>query len=75
MYFDSSAIREVASGFEGIRSNLEKLAQLVKQALPADQRLQDSVDNQLSIRVKLIEKGMTGEQADAVLQKYARTPT
>lgn len=71
VYFDSSAIREIASGFEGIRSNLEKLAQLVKQALPDDRRLQDSVDNQLSIRVKLIEKGVTGEQADAVLQKYA----
>jgi|GEM_PF-1191051 len=71
VYVDSSAIQEVASGFEGIRSNLENLAELVKKALPDDQRLKDSVDNQLSIRGKLIEKGMTDEQADAVLEKYA----
>ncbi|WP_279625545.1 hemagglutinin repeat-containing protein [Desulfomicrobium norvegicum] len=71
VYFDSAAIQEIASGFAGIRGNLETLGELVKQALPDDQRLQDSVDNQLSIRGKLIEKGMTDEQADAMLQKYA----
>jgi filamentous hemagglutinin len=71
VYFDSAAIQEIASGFAGIRGNLETLGELVKQALPDDQRLQDSVDNQLSIRGKLIEKGMTDEQVDAMLQKYA----
>jgi filamentous hemagglutinin len=71
VYVDSSAIQEIASGFEGIRGNLETLGELVKKVLPDDARLRDSVANQLSLKEKLIESGKSAEEAEALVQKYA----
>lgn len=71
VYVDSSAIREVANGFEGIRGNLETLGELVKKVFPDDARLRDSVTNQLSLKEKLIESGKSAEEAEALVQKYA----
>ncbi|SFL95196.1 Haemagluttinin repeat-containing protein [Desulfomicrobium norvegicum] len=71
VYVDSSAIREIASGFEGIRGNLETLGELVKKVFPDNARLRDSVANQLSLKEKLIESGKSAEEAEALVQKYA----
>lgn len=71
VYVDSSAIKEITSGFAGIRGNLEALGELVKKVLPDDARLRDSVANQLSLKEKLIESGKSAEEAEALVQKYA----
>ncbi|GFM38036.1 hypothetical protein [Desulfovibrio psychrotolerans] len=60
MYIDPAAIKEIASGFEGIRSDLRKIAEIVKKALP-DGPIAKSLEAQAELMESLKAQGVTEE--------------
>jgi len=60
VYIDPAAIKEIASGFEGIRSDLRKIAEIVKKALP-DGPIAKSLEAQAELAESLKAQGVTEE--------------
>ena len=60
MYIDPAAIKEIASGFGGIRSDLRKIAEIVKKALP-DGPIAKSLEAQAELAESLKAQGVTEE--------------
>ncbi len=68
VYIDPAVIKEISSGFAGIRGDLRKIAEAVKKALP-DGPIAKSLDAQVKLVDRLEAQGLSTQQAEEVSTK------